>query len=116
MKELFDQDCRGYGFDVNIGVALRGVLNLVRIHKITIDANYATLVMNCLCLDSMAHNLLPSYNILDGAKPLLRFNKFLKKVPGTPSCFFKFYFYFNYSSFIMYIVSIFSIMKFDIIL
>ena len=114
MKELFDQDCRGYGFDVNIGVALRGVLNLVRIHKITIDANYATLVMNCLCLDSMAHNLLPSYNILDGAKPLLRFNKFLKKVPGTPSCFFRYYFYFNYSSFIMYIVSIFSIKKSDI--
>lgn len=114
MKELFDQDCRGYGFDVNIGVALRGVLNLVRIHKITIDANYATLVMNCLCLDSMAHNLLPSYNILDGAKPLLRFNKFLKKVPGKPYFFFIFYFCLKYSSFTMYILLIHSIKKFDV--
>ena len=82
MKELFLKDCKGYGFDVNIGIALRGILNLVRIHKITIDANYATLVMNCLCLDSMAHSLLPTYNILDGAKPLLRFNRIFKRVPG----------------------------------
>ena len=81
MKELFERDCRGYGTSVNIGVTLRGVLNLVRIHQISIDANYATLVMNCLCLDSLVQNLLPSYNILDGAKPLLRFNKFLKRIP-----------------------------------
>ena len=82
MKELFKRDCRGYGYDVNIGIALRGILNLIRIHQITIDANYATLVMNILCLDSMASFLLPSYNILDGAKPLLRFNRIFKRVPG----------------------------------
>ena len=82
MKNLFSTDCRGYGSDVNIGKAIRAILNLVRIHKITIDANYATLVMNCLCLDGMAHSLLPSYNILDGAKPLLRFNRIFKRIPG----------------------------------
>lgn len=82
MKELFKKDCRGYGYNVNIGIALRGILNIIRIHQITIDANYATLVMNILCLDSMANLLLPSYNILDGAKPLLRFNRIFKRVPG----------------------------------
>lgn len=82
MKNFFSADCKGYGNNVDIGVALRGILNLVRIHKITIDANYATLVMNCLCLDGMARALLPTYNILDGAKPLLRFNRIFKKIPG----------------------------------
>lgn len=83
MKLLFAIDCRGYGNNVDIGLALRGILNLIRIHKITIDANYATLVMNCLCLDGMAQSLLPTYNILDGAKPLLRFNRLFRRVPGT---------------------------------
>ena len=83
MKELFDVDCRGYGHNVNIGRALRGILNLVRVNKITIDANYATLVMNCLCLDSLAASLSPTYNILDGAKPLLRFHRACKRIPGA---------------------------------
>jgi aarF domain-containing kinase len=82
MKKLFSIDCKGYGNNVDIGAVLRGILNLVRIHQITIDANYATLVMNCLCLDGMARSLLPSYNILDGAKPLLRFNRIFKRIPG----------------------------------
>lgn len=85
MKLLFLSDCKGYGNNVDIGFALRGILNLIRIHKITIDANYATLVMNCLCLDGMAQSLLPTYNILDGAKPLLRFNRLCKRIPGKES-------------------------------
>jgi predicted unusual protein kinase regulating ubiquinone biosynthesis (AarF/ABC1/UbiB family) len=83
MKELFANECRGYGHNVNIGRALRGILNLVRLNKITIDANYATLVMNCLCLDSLAASLSPTYNILDGAKPLLRFHRACKRIPGA---------------------------------
>jgi aarF domain-containing kinase len=88
MKKLFSTDCKGYGNNVDIGEALRGILNLVRIHQITIDANYATLVMNCLCLDGMARSLLPTYNILDGAKPLLRFNRIFKRIPGKKYCYF----------------------------
>jgi aarF domain-containing kinase len=83
MKEMFSISCKGYGKNVDIGVALREILNLVRVHKITIDANYATLIMNALCLDGMAMSLLPSYNILDGAKPLLRFNRLFKRIPGN---------------------------------
>ena len=30
-----------------------------------------TLVMNVLCLEGMARVLLPDYNVLDGARPLL---------------------------------------------
>jgi aarF domain-containing kinase len=96
MKKLFSTDCKGYGNNVDIGVALRGILNLVRIHQITIDANYATLVMNCLCLDGMARALLPTYNILDGAKPLLRFNRIFKRIPGQRYC----YFLYQHESFI----------------
>jgi len=82
MDALFKRICRGYGHNVSIGEVLRGVLTLVRIHKITVEANYATLVMNALCLDGMAQNLMPSYNILDGAKPLLKFNRLCKRLPG----------------------------------
>lgn len=51
-------------------------------HKITIDANYATLVMNALCLDSLAASLVPSYNVLDGSKQLLEFHYHSKSVFG----------------------------------
>ena len=36
-----------------------------------LDANYMTLVMNVLCLEGMAAVLLPDYNVLDAARPLL---------------------------------------------
>lgn len=44
----------------------------MRVHGVRIDVNYATLVMNALCLDGLAKALLPSYNVLDHAAPLLR--------------------------------------------
>ena len=40
--------------------------------QVRIDVNYATLVMNALCLDGLANSILPEYNVLDAAKPLLR--------------------------------------------
>ena len=83
MKDLFDNVCKGYGHNVNLGETLRGILHLVRLNKITIDANYATLVMNALCLDSLAASLSPTYNIIDGAKPLLRFHRVCKRIPGA---------------------------------
>eukprot|EP01042_Synura_sphagnicola_P002372 gene2372-2849_t len=82
MTELFRVTCRGYGTNVNVGEVLRGVLTLVRIHRIAIDVNYATLVMNVLCLDGLANELLPEYNILDAAKPLLRFHLLCKRTIG----------------------------------
>lgn len=83
MKELFAKVCKGYGHNVSLGETLRGILHLIRLNKITIDANYATLVMNCLCLDSLAASLHPTYNILDAAKPLLRFHRACKRIPGA---------------------------------
>jgi len=81
MVELFSRVARGYGTNVDLGEVLRGVLNLVRINRVTIDANYATLVMNALCLDGLAKDLMPSYNVIDGAKPLLRLNRRTKHLP-----------------------------------
>ena len=69
--ELFSRICRGYGTEVDVGEVLRGVLGLVQKHKIRIGANYATLVVNVLCIESMAKKLVPTYNVLDAAKPLL---------------------------------------------
>jgi len=71
MHALFKQCCGGFGTGVQFGPVLRGVLSLVRKHCVALDANYMTLVMNVLCLEGMATALLPEYNILDAARPLL---------------------------------------------
>jgi aarF domain-containing kinase len=72
MADLFDKQCRGYGTDVEVGEVLRGILSLIRKHRVRIDANYATLVVNALCVESMAQKVCPDYNVLDAAEPLLR--------------------------------------------
>ena len=54
----------------------------VLVNKIVIDANYATLVMNVLCIDGLAKSILPSYNLLDNAKPFLKAHRRFKNIPG----------------------------------
>lgn len=81
MQRLFQEVARGYHTNVDIGLVLKGILSLVQHYHITIDANYATLVMNVLCLDSMAKALLPSYNVLDAAKPFLRLHRLSRLLP-----------------------------------
>ena len=71
VKLLFREKCRGYGTGVDFGDVVRGLLELVRKHRVRIGAQYATLVINALCLDGMAGDLLPGYSVLDGARPLL---------------------------------------------
>mmetsp|Transcript_30095 Transcript_30095/g.45873 ORF Transcript_30095/g.45873 Transcript_30095/m.45873 type:complete len:699 (-) Transcript_30095:185-2281(-) len=71
MDLLFKERCRGYGSNVDVGHVLRGVLGLVRKHKVLIDANYATLVVNVLCVEGMSQRVCPNYNLLDAAKPFL---------------------------------------------
>ena len=56
---------------------MRGVLEPK--NRVTLDANYMTLVMNVLCLEGMAQALLPSYNVLDMARPLLDAHKLLPR-------------------------------------
>lgn len=40
--------------NVDVGDVLRGVLSCVRQHSVRVDMEYATLILNILCLDSMA--------------------------------------------------------------
>jgi aarF domain-containing kinase len=72
MCKLFEKVCKGYGSNVDVGDVLRGVLGLIRDHHVRIDANYATLVINLLCLESLARRVCPSYNVLDASQPLLQ--------------------------------------------
>ena len=51
---LFKEKCKGYGTNVAIGEMLCGILGLVKKHLQQIDANYATLVINALCVDGLA--------------------------------------------------------------
>ena len=71
MCKLFAKKCLGYGNDVDVGNILRGVLGLIREHHVRIDPNFATLVINALCVESLARRVCPSYNVLDAARPLL---------------------------------------------
>lgn len=72
MGGLFERVCRGYGTSPDFGVIIRGVLAAVRTHRVRLGSNYMTLIINALCLDSMARKLQPSYNVLDASKPLLQ--------------------------------------------
>ena len=72
MVKLFEERCRGYGTGVDVGFVLRGVLGLIRKHRVRIDANFATLVINALCVESLARRVCPSYNVLDAGRPLLQ--------------------------------------------
>jgi aarF domain-containing kinase len=80
MKTLFARVCRGYGTGTDLGNVLRGILKLMRIHQVPVDTNYATLVVNALCLEGMARTLLPTYSVLDAAKPMLVFYSIVSKL------------------------------------
>lgn len=68
---LFAAECKGYGTHVDVGNVLKGLLTLIRKHEITVDANFATLVINLLCIEGLAQRAWPQYNPLDAAKPIL---------------------------------------------
>ncbi len=72
MIAFFEGNCRGYGQNTDVGEVFRGILGLIREHGIRIDANYATLVINVLCIEALGRRICPSYNVLDAARPLLQ--------------------------------------------
>lgn len=85
MEKLFAESCRGYGTNVAVGEVLQGILGLVRKHQVRVDANFATLVVNVLCIESIGRGCLPEYNVLDAARPLLEsYRKLCYKSDGTP--------------------------------
>lgn len=77
---LFSQVARGYGTHTVLGDVLRGALVIMQRHRVRVDANYATLVVNALCLDGLATTMLPGYNVLDGARQLFSLHKVVTKV------------------------------------
>ncbi|CAN0181351.1 unnamed protein product [Ectocarpus sp. 6 AP-2014] len=93
MDSVFKEKCRGYhtaipaplvcfSQNVDVGNILRGVLTCVRRHSVRVDVEYATLILNILCLDGMSKVLLPTYNILDGAQSLLEAQKVGRRLVG----------------------------------
>ena len=71
MARSFAVHCRGYGQRIDLGVVLRETLHLIRAHRVSVGANYVTLVVNAMCLEGMARQLVPEYNVMDAARPLL---------------------------------------------
>lgn len=72
MMVLFHEKCGGYGTNVNVGDVLTSILSLIRKHHVRIDANYATLVINAMCVESLARRVCPSYNVLEAGRPMLQ--------------------------------------------
>ncbi len=56
---------------------MRGCLNVVRDHHVRVDANYATLLVNVLCIEGLGRQMMPDYNILDSAKPMLEAHRLM---------------------------------------
>ncbi len=83
IEVLFQERCRGYGTGVDFGNVLRGILGIVKDHKVQLGANYATLVVNALCLDGLAKRVCPSYNLLDASKPMLQAYRVLPDKNGN---------------------------------
>jgi aarF domain-containing kinase len=82
---VFEERCRGYHTNVDVGHVLRGILSMIRKHHVRIDANYATLVVNALCVESLARRVCPSYNVLDASKPMLQtYRKIAYTKDGVP--------------------------------
>jgi len=77
MSAFFKASCKGYNTGVKFGEVVRGLLQIVRRFRVTIDANYMVIITNALCLDGMAGSLLPSFSVLDAAQPLLQAHKWL---------------------------------------
>jgi predicted unusual protein kinase regulating ubiquinone biosynthesis (AarF/ABC1/UbiB family) len=50
---------------------MQGVLDALRKHHVRVDGNYATSVVNLLCIESIAAALDPTYNLLDESEALL---------------------------------------------
>ena len=67
MAAFFRTSCRGYFTGVDFGRVLRGVLGLVRKHRVALDANYMTLVMNVLCLEGMVRRVRLACRVRRGA-------------------------------------------------
>jgi predicted unusual protein kinase regulating ubiquinone biosynthesis (AarF/ABC1/UbiB family) len=85
MVQLFHERCHGYGTNVDLGNVLRGVLVLLGKHKVRVDANFATLVVNVLCVQGLASDVCPEFNVLDSAKPLLQaYRKLCLNQDGEP--------------------------------
>jgi aarF domain-containing kinase len=82
---VFEERCQGYHTNVDVGHVLRGILSVIRKHHVRIDANYATLVVNALCVESLARRVCPSYNVLDASKPMLQsYRKIAYTKDGVP--------------------------------
>ncbi|CAE8606478.1 unnamed protein product [Polarella glacialis] len=77
VKTMCSKDCLGYGTGLNIGKVIREMMQLMYRHSVPIDGNYATLIANMLCLEGMARDLEPRFNVLDVAYPLLRAHQLL---------------------------------------
>lgn len=77
VKTLCAERCKGYGTGLDVGEVVRHLLQLLYKHGKGIDGNYATLIANMLCLEGMARDLEPKFNVLDVAYPLLRAHQLL---------------------------------------
>lgn len=77
VKALCREKAKGYGTGLDIGKVTQGLLQIMYQHSVSIRGNYATLIAGMLCLEGMARDLEPRYNIIDVAYPLLRAHQLL---------------------------------------
>jgi len=50
---------------------LEGIMTIIREHEINIDSDVGNLIINLICIDSVAKAMDPEYNIFDRVMPYL---------------------------------------------
>ena len=69
--------CQGYGTGLDPGNVVRELMQLMFRHGVSMGGNYATLIVNMLCIEGLARGLEPTFNVVDFAYPLLRAHQVL---------------------------------------
>lgn len=60
VKSLYSMHNQGWYQNIDLGIILRGILQIARENEVAIDSAYYNVMINFLCLEGMAKSISPS--------------------------------------------------------
>lgn len=86
MEALFAERCNVHApAGIDLDQVLKSTLHLARKHEVTIDSNYAALVLSIVVLTGFATSLDPCVNLMDAATPCLLAYQLTGRVSRSPT-------------------------------
>merc|ERR1711990_923482 len=71
VRDMFSEKCKGYGHGTDLSEVMRAMMVFIQRHRVSIEGNYMTMVVNVMCLEGIARGCDPTYNLLEMARPCL---------------------------------------------